>query len=83
MVCAWVLSALNGLDVAENVTVRSPGTSFIIMTGLDFEDTAVEQSPPVDPLLAKPFDCDKVNLVLNEAALIRLDQSGGGTDHNA
>ena len=53
------------------------------MTGLDFEDTAVEQSPPVDPLLAKPFDCDKVNLVLNEAALIRLDQSGGGTDHNA
>ena len=72
----WAMPDVTGLDVAEKVKEQSPETVFIIMTGWDYEDTAVERSRHVDLILPKPFDRERVNFVLNEAVVIRLDWAG-------
>ena len=78
----WVMPDVTGLDVAAKVKEGQSETVLIIMTGWDYEGTAVEQSPQVDLILAKPFDREKVNLVLNEAAVMRLDWAGELADSN-
>ena len=67
VVSDWVMAEVSGLEIAQEVRARSPRTVVVLMTGWEFKSTAADPESVVDLVLAKPFEREDVERVIDEA----------------
>jgi CheY-like chemotaxis protein len=66
----WVMAEASGLEVAAEAKARNPDTVIVLMTGWDPGGTHSDHDA-VDLRLAKPFEREDVERVLQEAVALR------------
>lgn len=74
----WVMAEASGLEVAAEARSRNRDTVVVLMTGWDPGGSANDQQA-VDLRLAKPFEREDVERVMQEAIALWLERQGAQT----
>ena len=67
----WGMPVVSGLEVAEKVKQQTPDTIVVLLTGWEFEGTAVEDSTDIDLIFSKPFEKDDIKQIINQAVQLQ------------